>query len=136
MKKVALLLVLMTTFISCNVGDVDSYTNHILPIESYDMPDSFVINQTYTIGLTYQKPTVCYNFRDVYIAGSENTRTIAIYTDTKDGQACTYVLPPVSTVSVQFTPQFTGTYTFRFYKGPDGDGNDTFEEVQFEVTAE
>ena len=134
MKKIALLLVVITTFLGCSVGEADKYTEHFLPIDSYTLPSAFVVNTTYTITLNYQKPTACYNFRDVYVGGSDNTRIFAIYTDTKDGDVCS-ATPIASTVSLQYTPSTVGTYTFKFYKGPDVDGNDTFEEVQFEVTA-
>lgn len=145
MKKIALLLVLMTTFLSCSVGDPDNYTVHFLAVDSHTIPDNLVVNQSYTISLTYQKPTACYNFRDVYIGRSTDglTNTIAIYTDTKDGENCSGSLPSASTVSIVFTPKVTGTYTFKFYKGideddADDDGNtteDLYEDVQVVVAA-
>ncbi|MEL1239970.1 hypothetical protein [Flavobacterium flavipallidum] len=145
MKKIALLLVLMTTFLSCSVGDTDTYTPHFLAVETYTIPENLVVNQSYTISLTYQKPTACYNFRDVYIGGGTDglTNTIAIYTDTKDGENCTGSIPSPSTVSIVFTPTKVGTYTFKFYKGADeddedDDGNtteDLYEDVQVVVAA-
>lgn len=133
MKKIALFLVLMTTLLSCSVDEPDRYTNYILPIESYVMPETFTKNGMYEIKLKYQKPTACYNYRGIYYYSENSTRTVAIYADVKEGEVCSDVLPPLSEVSFNFTPTTAGTYTFKFYKGPDEEGKDKFEEVEITV---
>ena len=133
MKKIALFLVLMTTLLSCSVDEPDRYTNYILPIESYILPETFTKNVLHEIKLKYQKPTACYNYRGIYYYSESNTRTIAIYADVKEGENCSDALPPVSDVSFNFTPTTAGTYTFKFYKGLDEAGKEKFEEVEIIV---
>lgn len=133
MKKIALFLVLMTTLLSCSIDEPDRYTSYVLPIESYILPETFVLNSTYEIKLKFQRPTACYNYRGIYYYSENNERTIGVYADTKDGDICTEV-PPVSDVSFNFTPTTVGIYKFKFYKGKDIVGADVFEEVEINVT--
>ncbi|OYX82511.1 MAG: hypothetical protein B7Y83_14545 [Flavobacteriales bacterium 32-34-25] len=136
----------MTTLLSCSVDEPDTYTEHFLPVETYTIPSDMRLNQSYTITLTYQKPTACYDFNDIYFGKEGLTRTIAVFAYTKDGQECSDALPPVSSVSFVFNPITTGTYNFKFFKGTDKDVDDTdddgnvdelinvFEEVPVVVT--
>lgn len=134
MKKIALFLVLMTSLLSCSVDEPDRYTNYILPIDSYTLPSTFTVGATHEVKLKFQKPTACYNYRGIYYYSENNTRTIAIYADVKDGESCTQVLPPLSEVSFNFVPSTAGTYIFKFYKGKDDAGADVFEDVEITVT--
>ncbi len=129
MKKIALFLVLMTSLLSCSVDEPDRYTNYILPIESFILPETFTKNGLYEIKLKYQKPTACYNYRGIYYYSESNTRTIAIYADVKEGESCSEALPPVTDVSFNFTPTTAGTYKFKFYKGKGPDPVDASKEI-------
>lgn len=133
MKKIALFLVLMTTLLSCSLDEPDRYTNYVLPIESYVMPATFTVGASHKIELKYQKPTPCYNYEGVYYdygTGTESfTRTIGIYANTKVGEVCAQVLPPLSDASFNFVPQTAGTYTFKFYKGKGPDPDDASKEI-------
>ncbi len=134
MKKIALLLVLLTTFLSCSVGDGDTYTNYVLPVDSYVLPETFTVNELNEITLKYQKPTACYNYGGVYVYSENNTRIIGVYASTKNGETCGESLPPLSETSFNFKPLTAGTYTFKFYKGEDEDGENIFEDVEVVVT--
>lgn len=144
MKKIALLLVLMTTFLSCSVGDGDTYTNYVLPVDSYTLPENLLtVNTSYEVKLKYQKPTACYTYEGIYYYSEENTRTIGIYASVKNGESCSDTTPPLSEVSFNFTPTAAGTYIFKFYKGNDVDDadddgitdEDLFEDVEVVVNA-
>ncbi|RVT79873.1 hypothetical protein EOD40_01825 [Flavobacterium sufflavum] len=134
MKKIALFLVLMTSLLSCSVDQPDSYTNYILPIDSYTLPSTFTVGATHEVKLKFQKPTACYNYGGIYYYSLDNTRTIAIYADVKNGEVCSEALPPLSEVSFNFVPSTAGTYIFKFYKGKDDAGTDVFEDVEITVT--
>lgn len=135
MKRIILLLVTVTLFLSCSVNDdnQDNYQYEVLPIESYTLPENFKLGATYTIKLKYQKPTECHIYRGIYYKKELNTRTIAIQAAVKNNQACTTVFPPESEVSFDFYVTNTGSYIFKFYKGKDIDGKDLFENVEIQV---
>ncbi len=137
MKKIALILVLMTTLLSCSVGDADTYTNYVLPVDSYTLPEGTLsVGQTYQVKLKYEKPTACYNYRGVYYYAIEDTneRIIGILTDKKNGETCSdNTTQPLTEVSFNFAPIKAGTYTFKFYKGDDDAGENIFEEAEIVV---
>lgn len=134
MKKIVLFLILITSVLSCSIdNDNISYTYSVLPVESYVVPASFTLGESYVIKLKYQKPTSCHIYQGIYYDKNLNTRTIAIQTAVQNNQACTTEVPPISEVSFNFVATNTGSYIFKFYKGKDANGVDLFEEVEIPV---
>ena len=134
MKKIVLFLVVITSLLSCSLNDDSpTYTYEVLPVDSYVMPASFTLGQTYEIKLKYQKPTSCHIYQGIYYEKNLNTRTIAVQTAVKKNQVCTMEIPPISEVSFNFMVSNTGSYIFKFYKGKDSAGKDIFEEVEIPV---
>ncbi len=135
MKKIALILILITTLVGCSLdnGDNETYTYSVLPVESFTLPANFKLGETYTIKLKYQKPTACHIYQGIYYAKDLNKRTIAIQSAVKDKQICTSEVPPVSETSFNFVVTATGSYIFKFYKGKDTAGKDVFEDVEIQV---
>jgi hypothetical protein len=134
MKKIVLFIVLITSFLGCSIDDDNtSYTYDVLPVDSYVVPASFTLGETYEIKLKYQKPTSCHIYQGIYYDKNLNTRTIAIQTAVQNNQVCTQQIPPLSEVSFNFMVNNTGSYIFKFYKGEDAGGKDIFEEVEIPV---
>jgi hypothetical protein len=134
MKKIVLFLIVITSFLSCSLDDDNpTYTYDVLPVDSYVVPASFTLGQTYEIKLKYQKPTSCHIYQGIYYDKNLNTRTIAIQTAVQNNQVCTQQIPPLSEVSFNFMVNNTGSYIFKFYKGEDAGGKDIFEEVEIPV---
>jgi len=134
MKKIVLFIVLITSFLGCSLDDDNtSYTYDVLPVDSYVVPASFTLGQTYEIKLKYQKPTSCHIYQGIYYDKNLNTRTIAIQTAVQNNQVCTQQIPPLSEVSFNFMVNNTGSYIFKFYKGEDANGQNIFEEVEIPV---
>ncbi len=134
MKKIVLFLIVITSFLSCSLDDNGpTYTYSVLPVDSYVVPASFTLGQTYEIKLKYQKPSSCHIYQGIYYEKNLNTRTIAIQTAVQNDRVCTQEIPPISEVSFNFTVTNTGSYIFKFYKGKDTAGEDIFEEVEIPV---
>ena len=142
MKKFALLLVLLTTLSACSLDndERENYTHSVLPItysvlpiESYTVPESFKLGETYVIKLKYQRPTSCHIYQGIYYTKDLNKRTIAIQSAVKDNQVCSTEVPPVSEVSFNFMVTATGSYIFKFYKGKDANDKNLFEDVEIQV---
>lgn len=135
MKKIILLLAVIFSLTGCSVNDDNnnSYTYHVLPVHSYELPESYEVGETYEIILKYQRPTACHIYQGIYYDKQENTRIIAIQTVVDNNQLCAEALPPLSETKFNFKPIATGTYLFKFYKGKDTDEKDIFEEVEFQV---
>ena len=135
MKKIALLLVLMTTLVGCSLdnGNNDTYTFSVLPVESYTLPETFKLGEKYTIKLKYQKPTSCHIYQGIYYAKDLNTRTIGVQAAVLGKQVCSTEVPPISEASFDFQVTATGSYIFKFYKGKGADDKDIFEDVEIQV---
>ena len=134
MKKIVLFLVVITTLLSCSLDDDNAtYTYQVLPIDSFVVPTSFTLGQTYSIKLKFQKPTSCHYYQGIYYDKNLNTRTIAVQTAAQKDQVCTQEIPPLSEVSFNFFVTSNGSYIFKFYKGEDAAGKDIFEEVEIPV---
>jgi hypothetical protein len=135
MKNLILLFALITTIVGCSIDNntSDSITYEVLAIQSYELPDTLTLGETYEIKLNYQKPTACHLFQGIYYDKKLNTRTIAIQTTVNDNQLCTAEVPPLSQVSFNFYVTNTGSYIFKFYKGKDIDNNNLFEDVEIQV---
>ena len=135
MKKIALLLVFMTTLVGCSLdnGNNDTYTFSVLPVESYTLPETFKLGEKYTIKLKYQKPTSCHIYQGIYYAKDLNTRTIGVQAAVLDKQVCGTEVPPISEASFDFQVTATGSYIFKFYKGKGADDKDIFEDVEIQV---
>ena len=135
MKKMALLLVLVATLFGCSPdnNDRDNYNFSILPVESYTVPESFKLGETYVIKLKYQRPSSCHVYQGIYYDKNLNIRTIAIQSAVYANQVCTMEIPPLSEVSFNFIVTATGSYIFKFYKGKDANDKDLFESVEIQV---
>lgn len=134
MKKIALLLVVLFTISSCTVGsDGPDYTMEVLPVESYEMPDSMGFGRTYDITLRYKKPTHCHTYEGLYYSREGSDRIVGISASKSSENNC---LPDENEYEVSFNFKCTehGSYRFRFYKGDDADGNPIFEDVTVNVT--
>ena len=135
MKKIVLFILFITTLTGCSVDNdnQDSYSFEVLPVDSYTLPEKFILGNTYEIKLKYQRHTECHLFQGIYYDKNLNVRTIAIQTAVNTNQVCTLQLPALSEVSFKFYVTNTGSYIFKFFKGKDAAGKDLFEEVEVPV---
>ncbi|MEM9077845.1 MAG: hypothetical protein AAGC43_12435 [Bacteroidota bacterium] len=138
MKKVVLgclLCVLFISFSSCDLND-DEQNFHFttLSVIEANLPESFQLNQTYDIEVTYLRPDSCTFFEgfDVAIV-SETERSVSVIGSVfTDDEVCTQLAEEI-TGSFRFNVIFTGTYTFRFFTGLDDSGDATFIEYTVPV---
>ncbi|WP_179353421.1 hypothetical protein [Winogradskyella vidalii] len=139
MKKFALLSILfISVFTSCNLDDVDNNNylgTEVLPIESVEMPEYFVIGETYEILITYERPSNCYQFYTFLYDIHENERTVAVVNAVYANDACVEETESV-TVSLDFRVTGTETYLFKFYQGLDENGEELYYIVEVPVEEE
>jgi hypothetical protein len=137
MKRILFLVSLVFLLNSCSMED-DSINYHyeILPVDSFELPESFVFGQTYPIKIYYKRPTTCHGFDGFYYDSHMNTRTIAIQSIVMNQSNCLEISAeePSLEATLNFSVVYNETYLFRFYKGKDENGEDIFEEVEVPVT--
>lgn len=135
MKK---LIALFTLFFAVTACDLESDNENIyfelLPVDSVIMPAEFHVNTENNITVKFLRPTSCHGFDSFYYAKDEFTRTVAIQSVVIVGNnGCTTLTNEVSEQILQFKPIETGTYTFKFWKGKDSNGENIFEEYVIDV---
>ena len=139
MKKIALLaLIFISAFTSCSLDDNNNPVilgTEILPIESVEIPESFIYGENYEILITYNRPSSCYQFYDFFYEINENERVVAVINIVYDDPSCVQETESV-TVTLNFKVLSTETYLFKFYQGEDEYGEDQYYLVEVPVIEE
>lgn len=138
MKRLFFYLLLVFTTVSCSLNDDENrYHLEVLPVEAFEIPESFVQGSTHPVKLFYKRPTTCYGYDGIYYDRYENIRTIGVQVFVLEQSNCTPIdeEAPLSEASFNFhVTQPSGTnYIFKFYKGKNTEGNNVFEEVEIPV---
>lgn len=128
MKKYFLLIMTSLLFFSCLDDDNENLAYELIPVDSFEVPDSFTFGERHTLKVRYLIQEDCRYFDDVYYEYNGATRIVAINTVRILDRTCT--VPPVEfEYDLIVTAAQEEDYVFRFYKGMDDNGNNIFEEV-------
>lgn len=133
MKKL-LLLFILATFTSCDIGDDDSqnFTSEFMSIQSVDIPSEFTFGENYDITVNYTRPTSCYQFqRFIFQSDGLTTRTVAVVDTRSLDDSCQQVQTNAS-VTFNFLVTNMETYVFQFYQGTI-EGEDQYLIVEVPV---
>lgn len=133
MKRIFFLLSLFLVLNSCSVDDGDRYHFELLAVEEFEVPDSFTLDQTYTIKLKYYRPSSCHSRNGIYYDKHLNVRTVAIQNVVYEREDCQPINSQLVEESFDFYVTNNGSYIFKFYKGKDVNGENVFEEVEVPV---
>lgn len=116
---------------SCSLND-DGPNFHFkaLQITEAEVPESFELNQTYQITVTYILPDGCTGFSGFEVADADTTiRNVVVFgTVRTDQEACTTAVTEAQ-ASFNFLCLYDETYTFRFWQGEGADGEQEYFEV-------
>ena len=133
------MLVICLTLIlaSCSVNDDSpNYSFEILPVESVDIPDSFILGETYPITVSYYKPSNCHTFREFYYVKNNNERTVAPINYVFDKASCETLENELVEEAFNFVVTGNGSYVFKFWQGQDDDGEDQYLIIEVPVSEE
>lgn len=134
-KPLSLLLcVVFLGLSSCKLED-DRVNFRFVPLQilSADLPESFELNETYEIRVTYLRPSACVFFEgfDITKEGVTTRNVVAIGTDFYD-EVCTLATEELE-ASFNFICLYDEPYLFRFWTGEDENGNQQYLEVEVPV---
>lgn len=139
MKKLLLLLTVVTSLVSCSLDDDRGpfYHYEILAVENFEVPDTFDYLGVHEIKLFCKLPSNCHSYSGIYFDRHLNERTIAVQSTVLNSTECVpndeYELYEVT---FNFQVINTETYLFKFYKGQDENGDNIFEEVEIPVNSD
>ena len=136
MKKMLVLCVALTTILtSCSLDNENAYNNfEFLPVESVDIPEGFTLGETYTITVSYYRPTNCHFFREFLYQKENNTRTIAPVTFVLERSDCEDLEDELVAERFDFVVTSNGSYIFKFWQGLDNNDVDQYLTIEVFVT--
>ena len=132
MKKLFFFGFVIVAFWSCSIDDSvdEDFYFEILPVENASVPTEMRFGEIYTINYSYLRPSSCHSFNDLYYIVDGNVRTIAVINkvlNTYEGIICEPINNELEERSFSFgVNKNVGTYVFKFWKGEDENGQDTY----------
>ena len=135
MKKILILSFLALFVVSCSLGDDDfpNFRTEFVGIERVEIPESFKFDSVHKITMTYLRPTTCHLLLDFVYEADQNQRTIAIRNSVMIDQECNDLIDDEVEVAFDFKVTSMDPYIFRFYKGEDATGDDSYFTVEVPV---
>ena len=138
--KRSLLLISISFLLLINTGclpdnEGSEYHYEVLPIESFEVPESFILGETYSIVVRYNRPTTCHYFSNIYWEKNLNERIIGVQSLVEQRNNC---LPSAEDEMLfertfNFMVTNNGSYIFKFFKGHDEEDNPIFEIIEIPV---
>lgn len=133
MKKpfvICLFAAVFLIFSSCNIDDGPNF--HFLPLQitSAELPESFTLNETYSIQVTYVQPDACTAFAgfDVVDQDTAVRNVVVVGTKRTDQEVCAENIEE-QTASFNFFVKYSEPYTFRFWQSENADGEQQYLEI-------
>ena len=135
MKRLFASVLLSFMAFSCNISDDSDYVHYdFVSISNVVMPEDFIVNELHEITLTYNRPTNCHAFHNIYYNyESDFERTVAIICSVQ-GNNCEPLADSNYDASFNFKPTTIGTYTFYFWQGEDANSENQYLTVEVQVT--
>lgn len=134
-KSISIVLCFLAlTLSSCKLEDDRLNFRFVsLQIVSADLPESFDLNQTYEINVTYLKPSTCvfYEGFDVTNDGLTTRNVVAIGSEFYE-ENCAQVTEEYE-ATFNFIVLYEGSYLFRFWTGQDENGEPQYLEIEVPV---
>jgi len=136
MKKsfvIALLTAVSLLFSSCFSDDGSNF--HFVPLQivSAELPESFTINESYDIQVTYILPDACTGFSGFDVVNKDTTvRNVAVLGLKRTDQEVCTTSTQEQTTSFKFIVNYPQTYTFRFWQGEEN-GEQQYLEIEVPV---
>lgn len=131
------ILVTLLILSSCIKDDEPNFQFVPLRIQSADLPDSFQLNQTYQIDVTYSVPNGCTDFYRFDVTSSDSStrnRNVVVFGTMRIDEelSCTQAIQEQKS-TFNFRVDYTETYVFRFWQSEDADGNQQYLEIEVPV---
>ena len=135
MKRFLLISLCLILIHSCSIDDngVD-YNLELLPVESVDMPESFIRGETYPITVRYFQPSSCYVFKEFYYLKENYENTVAIINYKYYNSNCIDFDNNLVEATFNYEVTDTGNCIFKFWKGVNDHDEDLYLTMEVPVT--
>ncbi len=137
--RIGTIIILCLVFLvsSCELSDDGlRVTYEAIPIDSVQMPQTFVFGEQYDIPVYYDRPTSCHVFEGFNVEARLNERIITVINARLDAGECLDENVQEEQF-LRFTAASNGTYIFRFLTDEDVNGDNMgpdYLEYEIQVT--
>ena len=119
---------------SCSTDDDSLVTQfELIPVESAEVPEEFILGNSYRIDLTYLRKTTCHAYNSIYFRTEGNERTVAVVNTVFVSNGDCEELNSELEASFHIDVLQLGSYVFKFWKGTDESGEDIYDIVEVPV---
>lgn len=134
MRKNIFTLLIALLLLSCSVDEGEETNYVLLPVESIQLPDEFVLNEEYEIPIVFKRPTNCHGYYDIFLKVDNEIRTLAVQCVVYENSDCEVLEENNQTnESFRFKILYDQVYVFRIWKGIDELGGEMYEEIEVPV---
>jgi len=120
--------------LNCSVDEGVQTNYALLPIESIQLPNEFMLNQEYEIPIVFNRPTSCHGYYDIFLKADNKVRTLAVQSIVYDNSECVDLVEGnQANQSFVFRVLYDQVYVFRIWKGIDELGEEIYEEIEVPV---
>ncbi|WP_299430877.1 hypothetical protein [uncultured Maribacter sp.] len=138
MKRLVPLIAIIflgTLLSNCSV-DNDSPNFQFVPLQiiSAQLPESFNLDETYQIKVSFIKPNGCTSYEGFDVTKEDQTirNVVVVGSERIDIDDCTEQAVE-QTAEFNFVVLYNETYTFKFWLGETGSGEDEYLEIDVPV---
>ncbi|MBT8320161.1 MAG: hypothetical protein KJO90_00675 [Eudoraea sp.] len=127
-------LFLLLGLSACELED-DNIKFHFVALQatSVDIPDTFTLNETYEVSVTFIKPNACVFFEGFDVRQEDTTvRNVVVIGTEVDNQQCAQEVEEL-TETFDFLVIYDQPYLFRFWAGEDENGEQEYIEITVPV---
>ena len=139
MKKIIILGLLVGLVWSCTVdnGSDDNIRFEILPIASFDVPDTLEAGNLNRINYAYYLPSDCHSFNNLYYIESGNQRTIAVVNTVVENNTalgCQTLIEELDERHFDVMAPFGfNSLVFNVWQGEDESGQDVYLTIEVPI---
>lgn len=127
----------LSLLFSCELDRVESFELPFLATVQAQVPDSLILENTYSIDVTVLIPNSCTSFVGFNITEPElTTRNIVPVGSTQSDDSNCVTTNDELVTTLDLTVRYSNDYLLRFYVGDDNDGNPVFQEYNVPVSTE
>ncbi|WP_438710554.1 hypothetical protein ACSTS3_17070 [Aquimarina muelleri] len=132
--KIIFAFFLVTIFIGCSNDDETRFSYELVTVQKATLPDQFNRGETYTINVSYFRPTNCHSFSGFDYDRLGNERTVSIVNLVVNEGNCKEVeKKDLIEASFDFFVGQEDSYVFRFWQGRNENGDNQFLIIEVPV---
>lgn len=132
--KIIFAFFLFTVFIGCSNDDETRFFYELVTVQEVTLPDQFNRGETYTINVSYFRPTNCHSFSGFDYNKLGNERTVSVVNlVVNEGNCKELEKKDLIESSFDFFVGQEDSYVFRFWQGRDENGDNQFLIIEVPV---